>query len=700
MVELLENVNILHVEDNPGDALLLSAELLETAPKDFRGHGTEIPLWEITRVRNCAEAKAKLLQGDFHVIILDLGLPDGTGLEALREISDAAPAVPVVVLSGRSEAKAAVESIQGGAQDYLVKGQANGLQIWRAIRFAVERQQVRNRAMEVLGQSQDGFKALMDISIDGVAVFRDGLIRACNSAFDRMLGYGEDEMVGRPIAGICLPEYRSYFQSQIERGAQSPMVFLGWKKDGTSLSLEFTLKPCLFDGLPAQVINIRDVTDRRKQEEVLHRQAYLDPGTGLPNRFLFFDRLKVALQQADRAGGKVGLMFLDLDRFKLINDTLGHPVGDELIKSVAQRLESVVCKSDTIARLGGDEFTILVNILKEPEEVIQLARRIMEAMAKPFQLQRHELHISASIGIGFYPDDAPDAEKLVQRSDMAMYQAKQKGRNNFQVYHDSMNISNLDRLELENSLFKAMDRDEFDLFYQPQVEMATGRVVGLEALLRWNHPTRGSVSPAEFVPIAEETGLMIPLGQWVIRKACAQAKAWQDLGIPPVRVSVNLSAVQFLKHTLSFLIDKILKEVGLDPEYLEFEITESVAMGNPTFTLAVLRELTEVIKVRIALDDFGIAYSSLGYLKNFPIHCLKIDKSFVTGLGQGKKDEAIVSAIVVLAKNLGLEVIAEGVETKEQLDFLERQGNILIQGYYVSPPLSARETEKLLRKQA
>jgi diguanylate cyclase (GGDEF)-like protein/PAS domain S-box-containing protein len=699
MIKLLENVNILHVEDNAGDAILLSAELSDTVPNDFRGHEGETPLLEITRVKNCAEAKAKLTQGKFHVVILDLGLPDGSGLEALREIASAAPDLPIIVLSGRTEPKTAFELIQGGAQDYLVKGQANGPQIWRAIRFALERQHVRNHETEVLGQSQEGFKALMDISIDGVAVFRNGVIRASNSAFEKILGYGPDEIIGKPITSLCDSEYRSYFQSQIERGSPSPMVIYGKKKDGASLSLEFTIKPCLFEGVPAHVINVRDVTEHKKHEENIHQQAYLDPGTGMPNRYLFYDRLNVALQQADRVGGKVGLMFLDLDRFKLINDTLGHHVGDELIKAVALRLESVVRKSDTIARLGGDEFTVLVNDVQGLEEVSQLARKILETMAKPFQLQRHELHISASIGISLYPDDAPDAGSLVQRSDMAMYQAKEKGRNNFQAYHASMNISNLERLELENNLFKAMDADEFDLFYQPQLELATGRVVGLEALLRWNHPTHGPISPSDFVPLAEETGLIIPLGQWVIRKACIQAKAWQDQGIQPVRISVNLSAVQFLKHTLPFLIDKILKEVGLDPKHLEFEITESVAMRNPAFTLAVLREFTEIIKVRIALDDFGIAYSSLGYLKNFPIHCLKIDKSFITGLGQGKKDEAIVTAIIVLAKNLGLEVVAEGVETKAQMDFLRQQGDILIQGYFVSPPLSAREVEVLLRKQ-
>ncbi len=676
MVVTQEKVNILHVEDNPGDA------------------------WDITCVKNCREAKERLANGGIDVVVLDLNLPDGKGLEALREIALASPQTSIVILSGRTEAEGTFETLRHGAQDYLVKGQADGGQIWRAIRFAVERQQVRNHDNLVLDQSQEGFKSLMEMSIDGVAVFRDGKILAANSAFEKTLGYGPRETVGRPLSFFCDPEYTSYFQSQLERNSETPMVVFGRRKDGTGVSLEFVIKSCLFEGAPANVITLRDVTSRRKQEDNLLQRAYLDPVTGLPNRFLFFDRLHMTLQQAARIGGRVGLMFLDLDRFKLINDTLGHPVGDELIRAVALRLQGVVGPGDTVARIGGDEFTLLLAGLEGMEDANHLARRILEVMSKPFQLQRHELHISASIGISFYPDDASDSEKLVQRADMAMYRAKESGRNNFQAYHDSMNISSLDRLEMENSLFKAMDNGEFDLYYQPQSHLATGRIVGLEALLRWNHPTRGAIPPSEFVPLAEETGLIIPLGQWVIRKACLQAKAWQNKGLPPVRVSVNLSGVQFLKHTLPFIIDKILKEAGLDPQYLEFEITESIAMRNPAFTLAALREMTEVVKVRIALDDFGIAYSSLGYLKDFPIHSLKIDKSFVSELGKGSKDEAIVSAIMVLARNLGLEVVVEGVENTAQVKFLQGHPGIIVQGYFLNPPLPAEEIEHLLRNQS
>ncbi len=697
MVLTHEKVSILHVEDNPGDALLLKAELLESVSPYFTSRGLRTPSWDIICAKNCREAKDRLAKGGIDVILLDLNLPDGNGLETLREIALAAPRTSIVVLSGRTEAEGSSETLQGGAQDYLVKGQADGGQIWQAIRFAVQRQQVRNHDNRVLDQSQEGFKALMEMTLDGVAVFRGGIILAANSAFEKTLDYGPGETIGSPLSLFCDPEYLSYFQSQLERGSDAPMTVFGRRKDGGGLNLEFSIKPCLFEGTPARVISLRDVTQRKKEEESLFQGAYLDPVTGLPNRFLFYDRLQTTLRQAARTGGRVGLMFLDLDRFKMINDTLGHSVGDELMRAVALRLKGLLGPAVTAARIGGDEFTILLADMAGAEEAAHTARKILESLSKPFQLQRHELHISASIGISFYPDDASDSEKLVQRADMAMYRAKETGRNNFQAYHDSMNVSSIDRLEMENSLFKAMDNGEFDLCYQPQVDLDTGRVVGLEALLRWNHPTQGPIAPSDFIPLAEETGLIIPLGQWVIQKACAQAKGWQDKGLRPVRVSVNLSGVQFLKHTLPFLVDKILKEVGLDPQYLEFELTESIAMRNPAFTLAVLREMTEVVKVRIALDDFGIAYSSLGYLKNFPLHSLKIDKSFVSDLGKGAKEEAIVTAIIVLAQKLGLEVVVEGVENGAQLEFFRKHRGIIIQGYLLSPPLTAGEVEALLR---
>lgn len=700
MAGTLEKVRILHIEDNPGDALLLKTALTEAVRPYFGSKAMPPPSWDVTRVRNCQEAKTRLAQGDIDVILLDLNLPDQEGLEALREIERAAPRSPIVILSGRTEIEGVSETLQGGAQDYLVKGQVDGTQIWRSIRFAVERQHLRNHDIHVLDQSEEGFRSLMEMSIDGVAIFRKDAIVAANSAFGKLLGHRSQDTLGKPVGFFCDPDYLSYFQAQLERGSEAPMVVFGRKKDGSPLNLEFNVKSCLFEGEPARVIHLRDVTTRSKQEDQLLQRAYMDPVTGLPNRFLFFDRLQTTIQQATRIGGRIGLMFLDLDRFKLINDTLGHQVGDELIRAVALRLQGLLRQGDTLARLGGDEFTVLLPNLGAMDEVNKMSHRILDSLSKPFQLQRHELHTSASIGISFYPDDATDPDKLLQRADMAMYRAKESGRNNFQAYHDSMNISNLERLEMENLLFQAMDRGEFDLFYQPQVDLATGRLVGMEALLRWNHPAKGPINPAEFIPLAEETGLIIPLGQWVIQKACRQARAWQDQGLPPVRISINLSGVQFLKHTLPFLIDKCLKDAKLDPKWLEFEITESIAMRNPDFTLATLREMTEVVKVRVALDDFGIAYSSLGYLKDFPIHSLKIDKSFVADLGRGTKDEAIVSAIMVLARNLGLEVIVEGVENEAQMAFLRGHPGVTVQGYFFHPPLSPNGIEALLRGQA
>jgi diguanylate cyclase (GGDEF)-like protein len=460
------------------------------------------------------------------------------------------------------------------------------------------------------------------------------------------------------------------------------------------------VRPCTYNGEAAFVIDIHDITERRKAEEALRHQAYWDFVTELPNRYLFFDRLKSALNEASQRGGKVALFYIDLDRFKLINDTLGHATGDQLLKVVSRRLSHSVGQEDTVARLGGDEFSVILKDGQELEDIPGVARKILQSLLAPIHVQKNELHISASIGISLYPEDAPTPEKLVQRADVAMYHAKEKGRNAFCFYQDAMDAGGVDKLDLQNSLYRAVEKGEFYLVYQPQIDMESGKVVGLEALLRWNHPVRGPISPTEFIPLTEETGLIILLGQWVLKTACAQNKAWQDMGLPPVRMAVNLSAVQFIKHTLPFLIAKILKETGLDSKYLELEITEGIAMRDPAFTLATLREMTEIFKLRIALDDFGVAYSSLGYLKNFPLHCLKIDKSFIGGIGRGTKDDAIVSGIIVLAQNMGMEVVAEGVETEEQMRFLKAHGCTTCQGFLFAEPLKPHEVEALLRGQS
>lgn len=668
------------------------------------------PVWlSLGFARNCSvhilsasdlpQAKTFLLEGGVDVVLLELEGPDPQDLEDLAQIRAVAPDVPVILLAPVFDPEAYSNLLGQGAQEFLVKSETTAGRIGQAIRSALERRWFQKRNQEAPEESGGNFHVLMDMSPDGVAVFQNGIVQEANPAFDRILGFGQGATRGKPITCFCRPEYQAYFKSQIERGVDTPVVIAAKKKDLSPLYLEYRVRPCTYNHRAAFVIDIHDVTERRKAEEALRHRAYWDFVTELPNRYLFFERLGAALNQARQTGGKAALFYIDLDRFKLINDTLGHTTGDQLLRVVARRLSHVVRQEDTVARLGGDEFSVILQDVRDLEDIPALARKILQALMAPIHIRKNELHVSASVGVSLYPDDAPTAEKLVQRADVAMYHAKEKGRNAFCLYQEEMDAGGMEKLDLENGLFRALEKEEFYLVYQPQVDMESGKIVGLEALLRWNHPVRGPISPTEFIPLTEETGLIILLGQWVLRKACAQNKAWQEMGLFPVRIAVNLSAVQFIKHTLPFLIHKILEETGLDAKYLELEITEGIAMRDPAFTLATLREMTEVFKLRIALDDFGVAFSSLGYLKKFPLNCLKIDKSFIGGIGVGTKDDAIVSSIIVLAKSMGMEVVAEGVETTQQVEFLKAHGCTTWQGYLFAQPLTAVEVEKLLRRQ-
>lgn len=439
-----------------------------------------------------------------------------------------------------------------------------------------------------------------------------------------------------------------------------------------------------------------DVSKRRELEETIRHQAYHDALTDLPNRALFKDRLSVALAQARRSEQMYAVMFLDLDRFKVVNDTAGHAEGDRLLKIVADHLKSLMREGDSVARVGGDEFTVLLEITKM-EYAISIAERILRSFQEPRQLGGHEFRITVSIGITVFPGHGGDAETLLRNADIAMYRAKEEGRNNYQIYTPAMNALLLERLAVESDLRHALEREEFVLYYQPQVDMKTRRITGLEALVRWEHPRRGLVPPMEFIPLAEETGLIAPLGEWVLRTACRQNKAWQDAGLPPMRVAVNLSARQFEQPGLARAIAHVLSETGLAPQYLELEITESTAMRNVDYTAGMLRELKEM-GVRIAIDDFGTGHSSLGYLKRFPVDMLKIDQSFVRDLPADEHDATLASGIIAMAHELKLEVIAEGVETEEQFAFLQRQRCDEMQGYLFSKPVPTGEFERMLRQ--
>ena len=439
-----------------------------------------------------------------------------------------------------------------------------------------------------------------------------------------------------------------------------------------------------------------DLEERKRVEQSIRHIAHHDALTGLPNRSLFRDRLTHAMAQADRYHQKLAVMFLDLDRFKAINDTLGHNVGDQLLKIAAERLRSCVRDSDTVARLGGDEFTVIVEDIVEDHDAAAVAQKILDTLSQPFNLYGHEVFISVSVGVTLYPSDDENADNLLRNADSAMYRAKEFGRNNFQFYVAEMNIKARERLRLESSLRRALDRNEFMLYYQPRVSLESGRVIGAEALLRWRHPEMGLVPPSEFIPILDETGMIIPVGDWALREACRQNREWQDRGLPPIRVAVNLSVRQFIQKDLADTIVRALEAANLSAEHLEVEITEDLFLEHNQTNIITLARLKNM-GIHISIDDFGTGYSSLSYLKRLPIDTLKIDQSFVRDIGD-PDNKAIASAIIAMASSLRLNVLAEGVETDEQLAFLRAQGCNEIQGFSFSHPLPADEFAQLLRE--
>lgn len=532
-----------------------------------------------------------------------------------------------------------------------------------------------------------------------------GKIVYVNPAFELETGYTYDEVVGQNPrilkSGKHGEEFYQKMWATIMAGETWHCEITNSRKDGAQVIEDMTITPVKDEhGVPEQFVAIkRNVTNMKVYEEQLDYLSYHDPLTGLPNRLLFSDRLTRRLSEARNEGKMLAVMFLDVDRFKLINDTLGHNMGDMLLKEIADRLHSCLRDVDTLARMGGDEFTIIVSNIVSIEGVVVVAERIVEALKEPFHIDDRELFVSVSVGISIYPSDGEDAETLVKNADTAMYRAKGGSQSNCQLFTEAFNTADLERMTLENGLRKATERNELLLHYQPLVDMETGRTLGAEALVRWRHPEYGLVSPGRFIPLAEETGLIVPISYWVLRTACAQNKAWQDQGHPRITVSVNLSARLLHQEGLVDRVSQILAETGLEPEYLDLELTESALMENADTAIRVLTELKN-LGIRVSLDDFGTGYSSLSYLRKFPIDSVKIDQSFVKDITTNPDDAAIASAVVAMSHSLKLKVIAEGVETLEQLEFLRSLKCDEIQGYFISRPVPATELQQILEEPA
>ena len=559
-------------------------------------------------------------------------------------------------------------------------------------------------AEEALLASEERYRLLFERNLAGV--FRStvgGKIIDCNESFARMLGYSSRDELLRQSSWNLYPtpaDREAYLFRLNQLRALTNVELRLRRKDGSMIWVleNVSLLPDEVEGSYVMEGTAVEITDRKKAEDQIAFQAYHDALTGLPNRNLFRDRLNQALAHAARNDQGLAVLFLDLDHFKLINDTMGHSLGDWLLIRVAERLSKITREVDTVARLGGDEFIMLLPGIHASEDAARVAQKILTTIDEPFHNDNHELFVTTSIGISLFPGDGEDAETLIRSADNAMYRAKELGRNNYHLFSPALNQRAQARLSWERDLRRAVERNEFVMYYQPQLQLLNGRIRGVEALIRWKHPDKGLVMPGTFIPVAEETRLIFPIGEWALHESCRQLKEWQDLGFSGLHVSINLSARQFQHEGLIDFVLRTIEKTGISPKDLILEITESIAMQNMDLTLTVLKQFRER-GIRIALDDFGVGYSSLSYLKHFPVDIIKIDTSFVRDVGRGREEDALVRTVIQLGANLRRTVVAEGIETPSQRGFLLREGCELAQGFLFSPAVPAEELLDQLRKQ-
>jgi diguanylate cyclase (GGDEF)-like protein/PAS domain S-box-containing protein len=689
----------------------------DTAIRELVKEALELFQFAVVEARNGAEGVKAFTRHKPELVVMDVRMPEMDGFQAcaaMRQVPGGA-GTPILILTGLDDTDSIKTAYEAGATDFASKP-INLFVLGHRLRYMLR----AKRTVDDLRDSEARLASAQRIAHLGnwERELKSGRMRWSEETY-RI--FGVDAKSFTPDLASYLERVHPQDRELVARATgeavrkESPYSFDArvLLPDG-AVRFVHEQAEVVFDddGAPLRLAGTtQDITERKQIEEQISFLAYYDGLTRLPNRVLFMERLNQALSTAQRQGNTLALLFLDLDRFKRINDTLGHTVGDRLLQAVSERLKKCLrstdtiargdplASSDTVARLGGDEFILTINDIARGEDAAKIARRIMEALNEPFKLEEQEVFVTGSIGISLFPHDGKDADTLLKNADSAMYHAKDAGRGTYQFYNASMNAAALQRLAMENSLRKALERQEFLLHFQPQIDVATGRIIGAEALVRWRHPDLGMVAPNDFIPLAEETGLIMPIGEWVLRAACAQGKAWRDEGLGEMIIAVNLSGRQFRQQPLVHTVDEIVKSTGFDPRCLELEITESILVQNVEETITALKRLKDM-GLRVSVDDFGTGYSSLTYLRRFPIDTLKIDQSFTRDIATDPGDAAITAAIIAMAEGLKMAVIAEGVETPEQRDCLRQHGCRLMQGYLFSRPVPADQFRLLLQKQA
>jgi diguanylate cyclase (GGDEF)-like protein/PAS domain S-box-containing protein len=685
---------VLLIENDPEQTRIIRAMFDDQGSHSFA----------LTHVECLADAETHLAGYPVDIILLDLGLTDPEGLEAVRRVRAVAPRVSIVLLSSLDDEPRAMQAIHEGAQDYLIKGQIEPHKLMRALGNAVE----RTTNKEILTDERDRAQATLNCIADAViCTDMSGNITFFNPIAGSMMGWPLKDTVGQHLTDVFRivdATTRKAIMDPMAKAASEnltgklPLNCVLIHRDGHEVFIEDSVAP-IHDSegkVTGAVIVFRDVSAARAQSEQMAHLAEHDSLTGLPNRLLFCDRVGQAISLARRHGGRAAVLFLDLDGFKHVNDIMGHAAGDEFLKAVAMRLLNCVRTPDTVSRHGGDEFVMLLQDVQKLEDASATARRVLQAVTEVCLAERRELHVTASIGISVFPDDGLDAETLIRNADVAMYEAKKNGRQCYQFFRRDMNVPTVEHESTEESLRLALERNEFALHYQPKVDLKTGAIIGAEALSRWIHPTRGTILPGQFIPIAEESGLILPIGAWVLGEACTQARAWADAGMPAKTIAVNVSGAQFQSGDFVDGLFAVLSKTGLDPGLLELDLTEGVLMHHPERTAFVLKTLRDN-GVQVSVDKFGTGNSSLSSMQKLPVNAIKIDRSFVRQITTVPGGTAAVEAFIEMARSLHLRVIAQGVETAEDLEFLWAHECDEAQGNFFSRPVPPSQLTKLFQ---